>query len=189
MLRLVNNILDLQRLESGEQPLQLRPVDVGQFLEEAMAVVRPHANEKEVRTFVEVEPGLPALITDELLLRRAVDNLLSNAVKYTRAGDSVTLSASLEGAGIAIRVTDTGIGLTREERDRLFERFFRGKRFEARVERGTGLGLTIVREAARMLEGQVSVDSMLGEGSTFTLWLPISAPITGGEGTGERSAT
>ena len=181
MLRLVNNILDLQRLESGTQVLQPRPIQLGQFLEEAMAGVRPHADEKNVRTFVEVEPGLPALVTDELLLRRALDNLLSNAVKYTRAGDSVRLRASREGTGVAIAVADTGIGLTREERDRLFERFFRGRRSEARVERGTGLGLTIVREAARMLHGEVRVESMLGEGSTFTLWLPISLPLPVGE--------
>jgi signal transduction histidine kinase len=177
MLRLVNNILDLQRLESGSQALQLRPVDLSQFLEEAMAGVRPHADEKEVRTIVDVEPGLPTIITDELLLRRAVDNLLSNAVKYTRAGDSVRLSASLDGTGVAIAVEDTGIGLTREERDRLFERFFRGRRSEARIERGTGLGLTIVREATRMLAGEVRVDSTLGEGSTFTLWLPLNSSL------------
>ena len=76
---------------------------------------------------------------------------------------------------IAISVADTGIGLTREERDRLFERFFRGKRSEARIERGTGLGLAIVREAMTRLNGDVRVESTLGEGSTFTLWLPLPA--------------
>jgi signal transduction histidine kinase len=174
MLRLVNNILDLQRLESGNQPLQLRPVDLDQFLSEALAGVQPRADEKDVRTTVEVEPGLPNLVTDELLLRRAVDNLLSNAVKYTRAGDTIRLSAARESDGIAISVADTGIGLTREEQDRLFERFFRGRRSEARVERGTGLGLTIVREALLALGGRVRVDSTLGAGSTFTLWVPLS---------------
>jgi len=184
MLRLVNNILDLQRLESGSQALQLRPVVLSQFLDEAAAGVRPRADEKGVGMSVEVEPGLPPLVTDELLLRRAVDNLLSNAVKYTRAGDTVRLGAQLERDGIAIAIADTGIGLTREEQDRLFERFFRGRRSEARVERGTGLGLTIVREAARMLEGEVRVASTLGEGSTFTLWLPLQHSDGQTEGAG-----
>ena len=173
MLRLVNNILDLQRLESGTQPIQLRPVPMERLLAEALAGIQPRADEKGVSTVLAVEPGLPPLITDELLLRRALDNLLSNAVKYTRPGDQIRLSAERDGARMAISVADTGIGLTQEERARLFERFFRSRRSEARVERGTGLGLAIVREAVTRLEGEVRVDSALGEGSTFTLWLPL----------------
>jgi len=180
MLRLVNNILDLQRLESGRQPVQLRPVEVDRVLEEALAATQPAVDEKGINTTLSIEPGLPSVITDELLLRRAVDNLLSNAVKYTRPGDHIRLSAAREGEGVAISVADTGIGLTREERDRLFERFFRGRRSEARIERGTGLGLALVREAMRQLNGEVRVESTLGEGSTFTLWLPTpegSSPL------------
>jgi len=173
MLRLVNNILDLQRLESGSQPIQLRPVHLDRLLAESLAGIQPTADEKGVKTMLAVKPELPPLLTDELLVRRAVDNLLSNAVKYTRPGDEIRLAADREGAGIAISVADTGIGLTREERDRLFERFFRGRRSEARIERGTGLGLAIVREAMAQLDGEVRVESTLGEGSTFTLWLPL----------------
>jgi len=173
MLRLVNNILDLQRLESGSQPIQLRPVHLDRLLAESLAGIQPTADEKGVKTMLAVKPELPPLLTDELLVRRAVDNLLSNAVKYTRPGDEIRLAADREGAGIAISVADTGIGLTREERDRLFERFFRGRRSEARIERGTGLGLAIVREAMAQLDGEVRVESTLGEGSRFTLWLPL----------------
>ena len=172
MLRLVNDILDLQRLEAGSHPIQLRPVVLDRLLADALAGIQPRADEKQVRTNFTIEPELPPLITDELLLRRALDNLLTNAVKYTRSGDEIRLSARRDGPGIAIAVADTGIGLTREERDRLFERFFRGKRSEARVERGTGLGLTIVRETVSALQGEVRVESTLGEGSTFTIWLP-----------------
>jgi signal transduction histidine kinase len=173
MLRLVNNILDLQRLESDTEPLQLRSIDLDLFLAEALASIQPRADEKRVKTSLAVEPNLSAVVAHELLLRRSVDNLLSNAVKYTRPGDEIRLTASHERSGIAISVADTGIGLTREERNRLFERFFRGRRSEARVERGTGLGLSIVREAMRRLDGEVRVESILGEGSTFTLWLPL----------------
>jgi two-component system phosphate regulon sensor histidine kinase PhoR len=169
----VNNILDLQRLEADNQPLQLRPVDVAVLLTEALTSIQPRAAEKHVQTSLDVEPGLPPLVAQELLLRRAVDNLLSNAVKYTRPGDKIHVTAARERDGVAIAVADTGIGLTREERDRLFERFFRGRRSEARIERGTGLGLAIVREAMRKLGGEVRVESTLGEGSTFTLWLPF----------------
>ena len=124
MLRLVNNILDLQRLETDTQPLQLRPIDLPLLLTEALASIQPRAAEKHVRTSLAVEPGLPPLVAHELLLRRAVDNILSNAVKYTRPGDEIRLTANREADGVAIAVADTGIGLTGEERDRLFERFF-----------------------------------------------------------------
>ena len=151
-----------------EPPPVLLVVDL-----QALEGVEPLAEEKGVRTRLNLEPSLPPLVTNELLLRRSVDNLLSNAVKYTRPGDAIELAAAREGTGIAIAVADTGIGLTREERDRLFERFFRGRRSETRVQRGTGLGLAIVREVVRKLDGEVRVESELGKGSTFTLWLPL----------------
>ena len=173
MLRLVNNILDLRRMEHGTEALQLTTVRVEAFLNTAALMTRPQAGEKRLDLSVEVEPGLPPITTDELLARRALDNLLSNAVKYTPSGGEIRLTARRENDGVAISVIDSGIGLTEEDRARLFERFFRGSRPEARAERGTGLGLALVREAARRLGGQVRVKSAVDQGSTFTLWLPF----------------
>ncbi len=173
MLRLVNNLLDLRRMESGKEPLQFGELHVEPFLSTALFMVRPLSDEKRISIALDVEAGLPPVVTDELLARRAVDNLLSNAVKYTPPGGSVRVRAERDGDLLAISVADTGIGLTDEEQTRLFERFFRGTRPEARQERGTGLGLALVREAARQLGGEVRVASAMGEGSVFTLRLPL----------------
>ena len=179
MLRLVNNVLDLRRMESGAEPLQPTPLQLDVLLRTTLSMMTPRASEKDISLSLDVEPDLPALRSDELLVRRVLDNLISNAVKYTPAGGSVRVTAGREGDGIAVAVADTGIGLTEEEQARLFERFFRSGRPEARQERGTGLGLSLVREAARRLGGEIRVTSAVGVGSTFTLWLPRTPPAAG----------
>jgi signal transduction histidine kinase len=124
-----------------------------------------------------VEPNMPPFTTDELLLRRMVDNLVSNAIKYTLPGGTVHIKVTRRGEGIEIAVIDTGIGIDEEEREHLFERFFRSARPEARQERGTGLGLALVQESVRRLGGEISVTSTVDVGSTFTVWLPSLAPV------------
>ncbi|HET6194563.1 MAG TPA: ATP-binding protein [Acetobacteraceae bacterium] len=172
MLRLVNNLLDLRRMESGAEQLQPTLLQIDRVLQVVMALARLRASEKQLETSVSIEPGLPPLMTDELLLRRTVDNLLSNAIKYTPSGGTIRLSAAARNNGIEIAITDSGIGLTDEEQAKLFERFFRSNRPEARKERGTGLGLALVQESVRRLGGEVKVRSQVGVGSTFTVWIP-----------------
>jgi signal transduction histidine kinase len=172
MLRLVNNLLDLRRMESGAEQLQPTLLQIDRVLQVVMALARLRASEKQLETSVSIEPGLPPLMTDELLLRRTVDNLLSNAIKYTPSGGTIRLSAAARNNGIEIAITDSGIGLTDEEQAKLFERFFRSNRPEARKERGTGLGLALVQESVRRLGGVVKVSSQVGVGSTFTVWIP-----------------
>jgi PAS domain S-box-containing protein len=172
MLRLVNNLLDLRRMESGAEQLQPTLLQIDRVLQVVMALARLRASEKQIETTLTIEPDLPPLTTDELLLRRIVDNLLSNAIKYTPAGGTVRLSAAARNQGIEIAVTDSGIGLTDDEQEKLFERFFRSNRPEARKERGTGLGLALVRESVRRLGGDIRVTSHVGVGSTFTVWIP-----------------
>jgi PAS domain S-box-containing protein len=174
MLRLVNNLLDLRRLEAGTEPIELDQLDVESFLLSAILLIKPSADEKRITMTLHVTPGTPPLVTDELLVRRIVDNLLSNAVKYTPRGGSVRVMAERAIDGVAIRISDTGIGLTEEEQARLFERFFRSARPEARRQRGTGLGLALVHEAAKQLGARVQVESEVGVGSRFTLWLPVA---------------
>ena len=176
MLRLIDDLLDLRRLESGVEPLRSGTLQVAPFLQGALLGCQSRADEKSIATSLEVEPGLPPIVTDDLLARRAVENLLSNAVKYTPAGGSVRLTAARQGDGVAITVADTGIGLAEHERVRVFERFYRGSRPEARAEQGSGLGLALVWEVARRLGGEVRVTSHLGRGSAFTLWLPLRPP-------------
>lgn len=175
MLRLVNNLLDLRRIESGAEQLHPTQLQLDRVLQVVMALARLRAAEKQLVTSLSIEPDLPPFVTDELLLRRTVDNLLSNAIKYTPAGGTVQLSAARRDTGVEISVSDTGIGLTEDEKQQVFERFFRSKRPEARTERGTGLGLALVRESVRRLGGEITVESKIGQGSTFTIWIP---PLT-----------
>jgi PAS domain S-box-containing protein len=179
MLRLVNNLLDLRRMESGVEQLQPSTIHVDRILQLVVAMARPRATEKQVELTLDVEPGLRPVLTDELLVRRIIDNLISNAIKYTPAGGSVKVEAGQRGDTIQVAISDTGIGLSEEEQAMLFQRFFRSSRPEARQERGTGLGLALVQESIRRLGGHIAVSSRMGEGSTFTVSIPPLAPTEG----------
>ena len=176
MLRLVNNLLDLRRMESGVEQLQPAPIHVDRILQLVVAMARPRASEKQIAITLEVQPELRPVLTDELIVRRIVDNLLSNAIKYTLAGGSVRVTAKQRGDSVEVAVSDTGIGLTNDEQKMLFQRFFRSSRPEARQERGTGLGLALVQESIRRVGGQITVKSEVGTGSTFTVSIPPLAP-------------
>jgi PAS domain S-box-containing protein len=179
MLRLVNNLLDLRRMESGAEQLQPSSLHVDRILQLVVAMARPRATEKQIEVALEIEPGVRPILTDELLVRRIIDNLLSNAIKYTPSGGSVRVVARQRGDNVQVAVTDTGIGLTEEEQSMLFQRFFRSSRPEARQERGTGLGMALVQESIRRLGGHVEVTSKIGQGSTFTVSIPPLAPTEG----------
>ena len=179
MLRLVNNLLDLRRMESGVEQLQPASIHVDRILQLVVAMARPRASEKGMTIALDVQPELRPILTDELIVRRIVDNLLSNAIKYTPAGGSVRVTAKQRAENVEVAVIDTGIGLSDDEQRQLFQRFFRSSRPEARQERGTGLGLALVQESIRRIGGQIGVKSALGEGSTFTVSIPPLAPTDG----------
>src|SRR5262249_15145024 len=107
MLRLGNNLLDLRRMEAGTAPLQPSPLQIDRGLQVVVALARPQATEKQLTTNLTVEPGLPPLVTDELLVRRTIDNLLSNAIKYTPRGGTIRVSATRRDRGVEIAVADT----------------------------------------------------------------------------------
>jgi len=179
MLRLVNNLLDLRRMESGAEQLQPTTIHVDRILQVVVAMARPRASEKQIELTLDVEPGLQPVLTDELLVRRIVDNLLSNAIKYTPANGAVRVVARQRADSVQVAISDTGIGLSEEEQALLFQRFFRSSRPEARQERGTGLGLALVQESIRRLGGHVDVKSQVGHGSTFTVSVPPLASTEG----------
>jgi PAS domain S-box-containing protein len=176
MLRLVNNLLDLRRMEAGVEQLQPAPIHVDRILQLVVAMARPRASEKQITITLEVQPELKPVLTDELIVRRIVDNLLSNAIKYTLSGGSVRVTAKQRADNVEVAIADTGIGLTVDEQQQLFQRFFRSSRPEARQERGTGLGLALVQESIRRIGGQISVKSEVGQGSTFAVSIPPLAP-------------
>lgn len=166
LAQMVEELLELSRIESGEVPLAQQPVDMGKILAEAVERVRPQADRQGLNLTCEVGSGLPPIIGDAARLERAVLNLLHNAIKFTSSGGSVEASAAFDGAAVTVKVHDTGAGIAPDDLPRVFERFFKADR--SRGERGTGLGLAVVKHTVEAHGGTVSVESEPGQGSTFS---------------------
>ena len=175
LLRLVNELLDLAKIESGNSPLNLSSVSVQRVLDSVYAMIDPQARASQIR--LEVRGGDPSLsfYGDGDRVEQIVLNLLSNAVKFTSAGGSVTVTTIPSSDDIHLEVRDTGVGIPVEKLDAVFEPFFQVEEAPSGKPRGTGLGLAISRELARAMRGDLTVKSVLGEGSTFTLCLPREA--------------
>ena len=169
---LINRFLDLKRLESGKQDLQISAVDVDRLLAQSVAAIKPLAAQKEIKLLHKTNVSLPILQADEQLLAQAVGNLLSNAVKYSPANSTVTIEAAKSGSELQIIVADNGFGIPKDALDRIFDKFYRLKRDMKSETVGTGLGLSFVKEVIEKHKGRVTVESREGVGSTFILHLP-----------------
>lgn len=180
LLTLLNDVLDLSRIEAGHLQMEKRPFDLHHALSSAAELWVPTARAKGLALTLEFAPDLPKTVDgDETRVRQIVSNLLSNAVKFTAQG-SVTLHAASDGAGIALCVRDTGCGISADVLPRLFQKFSQGDASVTRRYGGTGLGLAICRHLAEMMDGSISVESVAEKGSTFTveLALPrVSTPV------------
>lgn len=173
MTRLVNNLLDLGRIELGVD-LQTESVLVLDVLERVVGALQIQAAQKQIELSLELPKDLPPQIeADPALFHQAIYNLVENAIKYTPQGGRVTLRVRSTPTDLLIEVQDTGIGISAEDMTRLFERFYRGKSRAARAQHGTGLGLAIVRSIAERHGGRVWADSVEGQGSIFHLQMPL----------------
>jgi CheY-like chemotaxis protein/anti-sigma regulatory factor (Ser/Thr protein kinase) len=168
---MVNDILDLSRIEAGAMPLSPEPVAVDALVAECLALVASLAAEQHVSCRQALAVPTPWVRGDRVRLRQVLVNLLGNAVKYNRRGGWVEVSAQAAGAGVRIAVRDSGRGLSAAQRAQLFQPFNR-LGAEATAVEGTGLGLVIVRELVELMGGAIEVDSEPGVGTTFTLTLP-----------------
>jgi signal transduction histidine kinase len=176
LTRLINNVLDFSRIDSGRQRYDLRPVAVEPLLREALEAFRHPLAEEGFKVELDVEPGLPDVRLDAGAVGQAIANLVDNAIKYSGQRRWLRLSAR-RGPGrgeVSIEVADEGLGIPAGEVGRIFDKFYRVGRSETQGRRGTGLGLTLVKHVAQAHGGRVSVRSRLGEGSRFTLVLPVS---------------
>ena len=174
--QLINDLLDLTRLESQERVENPVPVDVRSVLMTVLARMRRAARKKNI-TLQWKRFGRAAQYTvygDETQLTSMFTNLVDNAVKYTPPGGRVEVTGGCEDSEIVIRVSDTGIGIPEGKLPRIFERFYRVDKARSKETGGTGLGLSIVKHIAENHGGRVTVESTLGEGSTFTVYLPLS---------------
>jgi signal transduction histidine kinase/CheY-like chemotaxis protein/CHASE3 domain sensor protein len=174
LLNLINDVLDLSKIEAGH--LQIRPevVSLQRLTAELTQLFQPIATERKLQLVIGVEPGCPdAITTDRQRLEQILKNLLSNAFKFTEAG-SVELSARRIGSDhIALAVTDSGIGIAEDQHAGIFEAFRQADGTISRKYGGTGLGLSISRELARLLGGAITLQSTPGKGSTFTITIPL----------------
>jgi signal transduction histidine kinase len=172
LMGLIEGILNFARLEAGKEQVHVTDVDVTQLDEEVVALVEPLAKAKGLEIRLSSEGGLPRIRTDLPKVRQILLNLLSNAVKFTKHGH-VTLRPRADSNNMSWTVTDTGIGIAPGDLERIFQPFQQGGETAVGRAAGTGLGLTVSRQLARLLGGDVTVESTTGSGSTFVLRLPL----------------
>jgi PAS domain S-box-containing protein len=171
LLVLINDILDLSRTEAGSVEIRLEECDLPELLDEACTLVRPMATANRDTLECLIDPQLRLVQTDALRLKQCLLNVLSNAVKFTEGG-AVTVTARSAGDYVEIAVADTGIGMTLAQTERVFEAYAQADGSISRKYGGTGLGLSITRRLLRLLKGDVTVESVPGRGSTFTIRIP-----------------
>jgi signal transduction histidine kinase/CheY-like chemotaxis protein len=174
LLELINDVLDLSKVEAGRMELELAPVAVSDVASSAERAFRPLAQEKALAFTVEVDPATPAsLVTDRQRLEQILRNLLSNAFKFTHQGGvALSIAPARDQDAIAFTVNDTGVGIAEDKLALIFEAFRQADGSTSRRYGGTGLGLSISRELSRLLGGEIRVESVLGEGSRFSLLVP-----------------
>lgn len=177
LLGLINDILDLAKMEAGKMQVRPEEFSIRDMLEGLMAMFRPQADQKNIELECKIDPGLPPLRQDPSKLQQILWNLLANAVKFTPEGGRVTLQADTDGMHLLLSVIDTGVGIAPEDQERVFEKFRQAGRTLTREHSGTGLGLSIVRELAKLLGGEVKLQSELGRGSTFTVTVPLTLAV------------
>lgn len=175
LLLLIDEILDLSKIEAGKMTLEFENVKLENMLSGMKAMFEPMANEKHLNFTMNVHPGVPETIeTDKLRFEQVIRNLISNSLKFTREG-SVGLEIKPVGMGsISLTVADTGIGIPREKQELIFEAFQQADGSTRRKFGGTGLGLSISRELVRLLGGKITVESEPGQGSRFTVTVPVT---------------
>jgi two-component system sensor histidine kinase BarA len=181
LLTLVNDILDLAKIEAGKMDLHIVEFSIGDLVERLAGMMKPLAERRNIELVCEIAPGMPLLVQDAGKIQQILYNLLSNAVKFTPEGGRVQLNASFRDEKMfELVVEDTGVGIPLEDQETIFEKFRQGNTTPGsrqspltREYAGTGLGLSIVRELSKLLGGDVSLSSELGKGSRFIVCLPL----------------
>jgi PAS domain S-box-containing protein len=172
--RMVDDVLLMDRVDNGHLSLSLQPLDINDIVTSVTEAMRPLLIRH--RLVLTLDPALPRVLGDPDRLEQALTNLISNAVKFSDHGGAITVETARAGAEIVISVRDEGMGIAPDDMDRIFQRFERVETGISGRTVGTGLGLAIVSEIVNLHHGRVEVSSTIGEGSTFSITLPVSAP-------------
>lgn len=170
---LINGILDISRMESGNLEIIREPVDVLAVIDCAMSDMRALAQKKKIDLELNIPQQLPELVGDENKIQSMISNLVNNAIKFTPENGRVALSAKTQDRQLIIKVSDTGMGIPKDDLPKIFGRFYRVYRPGKQIQ-GTGLGLAIVKEIVVRHDGRIEVESELDKGTTFTIWLPLT---------------
>jgi signal transduction histidine kinase len=172
LLKLINDLLDLVRLESGRMEVKREPLDISEFVKAISSAARQVANDKRLRLETSIDPTLGTILADRDKLDKIVLNLVFNALKFTPAGGRVELRAERREDKFVLAVIDTGMGISQENLEHVFDRFWQADGSSKRKFQGMGIGLALVRELVEIQGGEVTVESQEGKGTTFTVTLP-----------------
>jgi len=176
LLHLVEEVLSFSRIEAGKEDIRISPVDVAQVMRDCVAMIEPLAQEKRLAIEFDVPADPVKIVSDERKVRQVLTNLLSNAVKFTELG-GIYASLSTSETEVCLSIRDTGIGIPGQYIERIFDPFWQVEQSATRRFGGTGLGLGVARKLARLLDGRLEVKSAVGDGSIFTLVLPIMTSL------------
>lgn len=175
LLELINDLLDVAKMEAGFRHFEQVPVQLSEILTEIVEFLEAKAEVQRVKLKLKADPDLPAILADRRGMEEVFTNLISNAINYSPDGGDVTISAQSQGDFLEVRVGDRGIGIEPEEITKIFDKFYRVKSPETRQVIGTGLGLPIVKSVIEAHRGSIEVESQVGIGSTFRVLLPTVA--------------
>ncbi|PIQ88930.1 MAG: hypothetical protein COV72_05660 [Candidatus Omnitrophica bacterium CG11_big_fil_rev_8_21_14_0_20_42_13] len=174
LTELINNLLDISRIESGRVELKIEPQDIRQIIEGISDIFMPHFKEKNIAFSSDIPEKLPGVLADANQIRRVFINLVGNAIKYTPAGGKISISARKDNGSISVSVSDSGCGIPEEDLEKIFDEFYRVSSQDNQTIKGTGLGLSLVKYIVEAHKGKIWASSKAGAGSTFTFSLPAA---------------
>jgi signal transduction histidine kinase len=168
---MINDLSTLSRAERGTLEVNIEAIDVPELVNELFSNYQPEALVKGLEFKTNVDQNVKTLASSKLYVREILQNFITNAIKYTQSG-SVTLEVEERSKGVTFRVVDTGIGISKGDQERVYDKFFRSEDFRTRQSTGTGLGLYVTMKLTRLIHAELSLSSELNKGSTFTIFIP-----------------
>ena len=168
---LINDLATLSRAERGKLNVEIANINAHDLIKELADSYSKQAEHKKIRLITDIDPRLEVLHSSKLYVREILQNFVTNAIKYTEKG-SITIGAKMIKKGVLFRVQDTGIGISKSDQEKIFDRFFRSEDYRTRQNSGTGLGLYVTMKLARLIHAEIEVQSELNKGSTFQIFIP-----------------